>query len=215
MKIMTISSVTLFTICLLISFCDAKVLKDFCVADYTAPQHAGGYSCKSPEKVTVDDFVYSGLATPGNTSNLIKASFPNAFSYQFPGVNGLGVTLSRGDLAPGGIIPVHSHPGVTEIILVVKGSITAGFVSTANNVYIKTLKEGDIFAVPQGLIHFGVNTGPSQALVFASFSDENPGVQVMDLALFGNNFPTDLVSKTTFLDPAVIKKLKAVFGGSG
>ncbi|KAK9902562.1 hypothetical protein M0R45_001498 [Rubus argutus] len=50
-------------------------VQDFCVADYTALQGPAGYSCKEPAKVTVDDFVYSGLRVPGNTSNIHKFGF--------------------------------------------------------------------------------------------------------------------------------------------
>ncbi|KAK9948081.1 hypothetical protein M0R45_003669 [Rubus argutus] len=43
-------------------------VQDFCVADYTAPQGPAGYSCKNPENVTVDDFVYSALGVPDYTA---------------------------------------------------------------------------------------------------------------------------------------------------
>ncbi|XWS72255.1 hypothetical protein CRYUN_Cryun02cG0024200 [Craigia yunnanensis] len=52
---------------------------DFWVADLKAPQGPAGYSCKMPAKVTVDDFVFSGLSAAGNTSNLIKAAVIPAF----------------------------------------------------------------------------------------------------------------------------------------
>ncbi|MBA0657804.1 hypothetical protein Goklo_010067, partial [Gossypium klotzschianum] len=70
---------------------------DFCVGDLNGPVGPAGYSCK--KTVTVNDFVYSGLAATGNTSNLIKAAVTPAFSAQFPGVNGLGISIARLDLA--------------------------------------------------------------------------------------------------------------------
>ena len=57
------------------------------------------------------------------------------------------------------------------------------------------------------------DSGP--ALFFASFSSPSPGLQILDYALFKNDLPTEIVSETTFLDPAVIKKLKGVLGGTG
>ncbi|WRX34865.1 Cupin 1 - like 10 [Theobroma cacao] len=115
---------------------------DFCVADLKGLQSPAGYSCKTA--VTVDDFVFSGLGAAGNTSNLIKAAVTPAFDAQFPGVNGLGVSIARLDLAVGGVVPMHTHPGGSEILLVVQGSICAGFISSTNKVYFKSLKRGDI-----------------------------------------------------------------------
>ncbi|XP_015889038.3 auxin-binding protein ABP19a [Ziziphus jujuba] len=203
----------IFCFLLLSAFSHAAV-QDFCVADYSGPQSPAGYSCKNPGKVTVDDFVYSGLGVAGNTSTF-KAGITTAFVSDFPGLNGLGVSIARADLAPGGVVPLHSHPGASEILLVVEGTVTTGFVSSANSVYLKTLKKGDIIVFPQGLLHFAVNAGHSNALIFITFSSESPGLQILDTALFGSNLPTELIAKTTFLDPAVVKKLKGVFGGSG
>ncbi|XP_050262937.1 auxin-binding protein ABP19a-like [Quercus robur] len=190
-------------------------VQDFCVGDLTAPQGPAGYSCKNPSKVTVNDFVFSGLGTPGNTSNLIKAAVTPAFAAQFPGVNGLGISFGRLDLAPGGVVPFHTHPGGSEILIVVQGRICAGFVSSANTVYFKSLNKGDIMVFPQGLLHFQINAGGSVAIAFVSFSSSSPGLQILDYALFGNNLPTELVAATTFLDTAQIKKLKGVLGGTG
>ncbi|EXB38936.1 Auxin-binding protein ABP19a [Morus notabilis] len=190
-------------------------IQDFCVADYSAPQGPAGYSCKNPAKVTVDSFVYSGLGITGNTTNLIKAAVTTAFDNQFPGVNGLGISLARADLAPGGVIPFHTHHGASEIIIVIEGSLCAAFVSSDNKVYLKSLKKGDIMIFPQGLLHFQLNAGKSNALFFVAFNSPNPGLQLLDYALFGNDLATELVAAASFLDPAEIKRLKAVLGGSG
>ncbi|BAT80048.1 hypothetical protein LR48_Vigan04g013700 [Vigna angularis] len=198
----------------LLSLSHASVV-DFCVADYTAPNGPAGYSCKKPAHVTVNDFVYSGLGIAGNTSNIIKAAVTPAFDAQFPGVNGLGISVARLDLAADGVIPLHTHPGASELLVVVEGQICAGFVDSGNNVYLKTLEKGDIMVFPQGLLHFQINSGNSQALAFVSFSSANPGLQILDFALFKSDFPTELITQTTFIDAAVVKKLKGVLGGSG
>ncbi|XP_062008746.1 auxin-binding protein ABP19a-like [Rosa rugosa] len=190
-------------------------VQDFCVADLTGPDSPAGYFCKNPAKVTVSDFVYSGLATAGNTTNIIQAAVTPAFVAQFPGVNGLGLSLARLDLAPGGVIPFHTHPGASEVLIVLRGYITAGFVSSANSVYVKTLKKGDVMVFPQGLLHFQVNAAKIHGKAIVSFSSASPGLQILDFALFANDLPSSLVGKTTFLDPAQIKKLKGVLGGTG
>jgi quercetin dioxygenase-like cupin family protein len=204
----------IFIFSLLLSSSHAAV-QDFCVADLKAPESTGGYPCKKPEEVTVADFVFSGLGIAGNTSNSIKAAVTPAFAPQFPGVNGLGVSLNRLDMAPGGVAPLHSHPGGSEIVHVVRGAITAGFISSANKVYSKTLKKGDIIVFPQGLLHFLVNAGGNPAEAYFSFSSANPGTQLVDTALFGNDLPTELVAAISFLEIAQIKKLKSAFGGTG
>lgn len=81
--------------------------------------------------------------------------------------------------------------------------------------YLKTLKKGDVMVYPQGLLHFQINDGESQALAFVSFSSANPGLQILDFSLFKSDFPTELITQTTFIDAAVVKKLKGVLGGSG
>ncbi|XP_068309664.1 auxin-binding protein ABP20 [Pyrus communis] len=203
----------LFTFFLLLSSSNAAV-QDFCVADLTAPDGPAGYSCKNPATVKVDDFVFSGLGVAGNTTNIIKAAVTPAFAAQFPGVNGLGISLARLDLAVGGVIPFHTHPGGSEVLIVIEGTICAGFVSSANTVYLQTLEKGDIMVFPQGLLHFQVNGGETTALAFVSFSSPSPGLQILDFALFKNDLPTELIAQTTFLDVAQIKKLKGVLGGT-
>ena len=188
---------------------------DFCVADLNAPQGPAGYSCKKPEAVTINDFVFSGLGVAGNTSNLIKAAVTPAFDAQFPGVNGLGISMARLDLAVDGVVPMHTHPGASEILVVIQGSICAGFISSANKVYFKSLKKGDIMVFPQGLLHFQINAGKTLALAYVSFSSPSPGLQILDFALFGNDLPSDIIEETTFLDDAQVKKLKGVLGGTG
>lgn len=49
----------------------------------------------------------------------------------------------------------------------------------------------------------------------SSFSSDNPGLQILDFALFANDLPTEVVNKVTNLDELQIVKLKALFGGRG
>ncbi|KAL1829307.1 hypothetical protein ACET3Z_007719 [Daucus carota] len=196
-------------------FLSEAAVQDFCVGDLTGPESPAGYSCKKAATVTVDDFVYSGLKMAGNTTNIINAAVTPAFSTQFPGVNGLGISMARLDLAPNGVIPMHTHPGASEVLVVVQGAILAGFISSANDVYVKKLNKGDIMVFPQGLLHFQINARGIPSIAFVSFSSPVPGLQILDFALFANNLPSALVEKTTFLDDATVKALKGVLGGTG
>ncbi|XP_022721101.1 germin-like protein subfamily 3 member 1 [Durio zibethinus] len=189
--------------------------QDFCVANLKGVQTPSGYACKTEANVTSKDFVFTGLGLEGNTSNIIKAAVTPAFVAQYPGVNGLGISAARLDLAPGGVVPMHTHPGATELLYVVHGHITAGFISSSNKVYLRTLKKGDIMVFPRGLLHFQVTAGKRPSLAIVYFNSPNPGLQILDFALFANDLPSDLVEKTTFLDDAQVKKLKGVLGGTG
>ncbi|KAJ8433695.1 hypothetical protein Cgig2_020630 [Carnegiea gigantea] len=197
----------IFIVALLASFSHVNA-GDFCVGDVSLPAGPAGYSCKSVAKVTVNDFVYCGLAAAGNTSNLIKAAVTPAFAAQFPGLNGLGISLARLDIAVEGVVPMHTHPAASEVLLVVQGTICAGFISSANKVYFKELNKGDIMIFPQGLLHFQINSGKGKAIAFVSFSSADPGLQILDFALFANDLPSSIVEKATFLDDAQVKKLK-------
>ncbi|XP_078180694.1 auxin-binding protein ABP19a-like [Carex rostrata] len=200
---------------LLLSYSASALQDDFCVADLSGPDTPSGYVCKKVADVTVDDFVFHGLGVPGNTTNIIKAAVTPAFVAQFPGINGLGLSALRLDLAPGGVIPLHTHPGGSELIIITKGIIIAGFISSsANAVYIKALKKGDTMVFPQGLLHFQINGGKSNAVAFVSLSNPNPGLQITSFALFANSLPSQIVEKVTFLDDYEVKKLKGVLGGT-
>jgi len=205
---------SIFLIFSLISSACNAALQDYCVGDLSGPDTPSGYTCKKPDTLTENDFVFSGLGATGNTSNIIKAAVTTAFANNFPGINGLGISLARLDLAVGGVVPMHTHPAGTEILLVVQGNICAGFIDSGNKVYFKDLNPGDIMVFPIGLLHFQINSGKGFAKAFVSFSSDRPGLQILDFALFKNDLPTDIISSVTFLDPAVIKKLKGVLGGT-
>ncbi|XP_020578102.1 LOW QUALITY PROTEIN: auxin-binding protein ABP19a-like [Phalaenopsis equestris] len=200
----------------LLSLLSPSSAEDFCVGDLSLPTTPFGFSCKKPSTVTIQDFVFSGLAySAGNTSNLIKAAVTPAFVSSFPGLNGLGISAARLDLDLGGVVPLHTHPSANELLLVTQGSILSGFISSSNSVYYKTLSQGDIMVFPQGLLHFQVQCGGAPAAAIATFSSPDPGLQITSFALFGNSLPSALVEKVTFLDDAQVRKLKGVLGGIG
>jgi quercetin dioxygenase-like cupin family protein len=199
---------------LILPFSALALTQDFCVADLTRGDTPAGYPCKA--SVTAEDFYYHGLATAGNTTNIVKSAATFAFVDQFPGLNGLGISGARLDIAVGGAIPLHTHAVASEIIFVVEGTIHAGFISSETNTpYTKTLYPGDMMVFPQGLLHYQYNDGSKPAVAFVALGSSNPGFQITSSALFANNLPSHVVEKVTLLDDATVKKLKSVFGGSG
>ena len=62
-----------------------------------------GYACKAAAAVTADDFYFSGLGGAGNTSaSAYGSAVTGANVEKVPGLNTLGVSMSRIDYAPGG-----------------------------------------------------------------------------------------------------------------
>ncbi|KAL5232357.1 hypothetical protein ABZP36_031133 [Zizania latifolia] len=201
---------------ILLPFSSTALTQDFCVADLIRGDTPAGYICRAPATVTSGDFSYHGLASPGTLIRPFNVSLASAFVGQFPAVNGLGVSATRIDVLPGGVVPLHTHPAGSELLFVLEGSMSAGFISAeSNSVYIQTVNKGDLFVFPQGLLHFQYNVGNTTAVALAAYSSSNPGLQIVDYALFRNRLPTAVVNKVTFISEAEVTRLKALFAGSG
>ncbi|KAL2945121.1 Auxin-binding protein ABP19a [Bienertia sinuspersici] len=138
---------------------------DFCVANLDYPAGPAGYPCKDPAGLTAEDFIY--------------------YDVSFPGLNGLGLSLSRLDFGVNGVVVLHSHR-VSEVILVAEGTIIAGFIGSDNTAYFKTLKSGTA----------------------------NGGFQSLPNSLGQNDIPTEVLQKASLLDASQVRKLKEMFGGT-
>ncbi|GJT30174.1 germin-like protein 5-1 [Tanacetum coccineum] len=98
--------------------------------------------------------------------------------------------MARIDYALRGINPPHTHPRPTEIVFVLEGELDVGFITTYNKLFSKTVKVGEIFTLPRGLIHFQLNNKKVPAAVIAEFNIQFPGTQRVANALFASS-PTD------------------------
>ncbi|KAI3451660.1 hypothetical protein Pfo_008325 [Paulownia fortunei] len=201
---------------------DPSPLQDFCVAvnDSNAAVFVNGKICKDPKMVTAEDFFFSGLNKPGNTSNPLGSKVTPVNVNQVAGLNTLGISLARIDFAPYGLNPPHTHPRATEILVVVEGTLYVGFVTSnpanpnmKNKLFTKTLYPGDVFVFPQGLIHFQFNAGNTNVVAFAGLSSQNPGVITVANAVFGSDPPisTDVLTKAFQVDVNVVKYLQGQF----
>ncbi|PIM98557.1 hypothetical protein CDL12_28961 [Handroanthus impetiginosus] len=201
---------------------DPSPLQDFCVAinDSKAAVFVNGKICKNPNMVVAEDFFFSGLNKPGNTSNPLGSKVTPVNVNQLPGLNTLGISLARIDYAPYGLNPPHTHPRATEILVVIQGTLYVGFVTSnpadpnlKNKLFTKYLYPGDVFVFPEGLIHFQFNVGHENALAFAGLSSQNPGVITIANAVFGSNPPInkDVLTKAFQVDKKVIDYLQAQF----
>ncbi|KZV14130.1 germin-like protein 2-1 [Dorcoceras hygrometricum] len=190
-------------------------LQDFCVADPSSSAKVNGLACKSPALVEANDFSFSGLHLPGNTSNPNGSKVTPVSVAQVPGLNTLGISMVRIDYVPWGINPPHTHPRATEILTVIEGSLQVGFVTSnpGNSLVTKTLQKGDVFVFPVGLIHFQRNMGTGNAVAIAGLSSQNPGVITIANAVFGSNpnLSSDILAKAFQVDKSVVDQLQAKF----
>lgn len=175
-----------------------------------------GRLCKDPKLVTSNDFYFSGLNTPGNTNNRLGSSVTNVDVRRIPGLNTLGVALSRFDFAPGGQIPPHIHPRASQLILVLEGTLLVGFVSSNDynsTLFSKVLYPGDVFAFPVGLVQFHANIGKTNAVAIGAVGSQNPGVVPIGKTLFGSRplIDTRLLAKAFALDVNTVRYLQRVF----
>ncbi|RWR95129.1 germin-like protein 2 precursor [Cinnamomum micranthum f. kanehirae] len=168
---------------------DPDMLQDLCVADLTSGVKVNGFACKDAAAVNATDFFFAGLAAPGSTNNTMGSLVTAANVQKIPGLNTLGVSLSRIDYAPGGLNPPHTHPRATEIVFVLEGELDVGFITTANALISKTIKKGEIFVFPRGLVHFQKNNGGVPAAVIAAFNSQLPGTQSIAVTLFAATPP--------------------------
>ncbi|TYJ11301.1 hypothetical protein E1A91_A11G266700v1 [Gossypium mustelinum] len=195
-------------------FCLLALASPFAYA--SDPMFVNGKFCKDPKLAKAQDFYYSGLNIPRNTSNPVGSIVTPVNVAQIPGLNTLGISLVRIDYAPnGGLNPPHTHPRATEILVVVEGTLYVGFVTsnTDNRLITKVLYPGDVFVFPIGLIHFQFNVGKTNAVAFAALSSQNPGVITVANAVFGSNPPInpDVLVKAFQLEKNVVKNLQSKF----
>ncbi|CAL0302347.1 unnamed protein product [Lupinus luteus] len=163
---------------------DPDPLQDICVADLTSVIKVNGFTCKTPSNITATDFSSNILAKPGATNNTYGSLVTGANVEKVPGLNTLGVSLSRIDYAPHGLNPPHTHPRATEVIFVLEGTLNVGFITTSNVLISKNITKGEIFVFPKGLVHFQKNNGNYPASVIAAFNSQLPGTQSIAVTLF-------------------------------
>lgn len=200
--------VALAFICISVS-ADPDLLQDVCVADSSSGVKINGFACKPT--FNSSDFFFDGLANPGLTNNTMGSKVTPANVEKIPGLNTLGVSLARIDYAPKGLNPPHTHPRATEVVFVLEGELDVGFITTAGVLVSKSIKKGDVFVFPRGLVHFQKNNGDVSAAVISAFNSQLPGTQSIAATLFAATPPVpDHVLTMTFqVGTKEIEKIKS------
>ncbi|XP_038691262.1 putative germin-like protein 2-3 [Tripterygium wilfordii] len=190
-------------------------LQDFCVADTSSSITVNGHACLDSKKVEAKHFSFSGLHIAGDTSNPLGSAFTRVFVDVLPGLNTLGISVVRIDMEPWGLVAPHMHPRASEIVTVLEGNVFVGFVTSnpENRLITKTLKKGDVFAFPIGLVHFQQNVGNSNAVTLVFFSSQNPGIIAVPPSVFGSNpsIAVDILAKTFQVNKDVVNQIQDKF----
>lgn len=189
--------------CINICSADCDNLQDTCPTGTTGRSSVfiNGFPCKNPNSITASDFKSSKISHPGDTDNFLRSALTIVTAADFPGLNTLGLSIARTDLEVDGLIMPHSHPRASEMFFVSKGVVIAGFIDTKNMLFQKILNAGDVFVFPRGLLHFCINDGYENAVVFSVMNSQNPGVVKIADAMFEPD--QDMINK-------LVRKIKYV-----
>ena len=71
---------------------------------------------------------------------------------------------ARAEFEPGGAIGRHTHPG-EELSIVLEGALLLEI----DGQQARTVKAGESFFIPAGVVHAGKNAGSGKAVVFATY----------------------------------------------
>ncbi|KAL8117477.1 germin-like protein subfamily 3 member 4 [Apium graveolens] len=178
-----------FVVCFCAKLCfagDSDNLQDICPTGTSSRQtiFINGFPCKNPTNITASDFKSSLLNHRGDTDNFLQSSTKTVTALEFPGLNTLGLSVARIDLDIDGLVMPHSHPRASEIFYVSEGIVVAGFVDTNNQLFQGILREGDVFVIPRGLLHYYLNGGFAPATIIAVLNSQSPGVVSIADAMF-------------------------------
>ncbi|KAL6339831.1 hypothetical protein AAG906_034919 [Vitis piasezkii] len=190
---------------------DPDPLQDVCVADFASGVTVNGFACKDVANISAADFSFDGLAKAGVPNNSLGAVAAVATVNEIPGLNTMGLSLSRADFAPGGLIPPHTHPRATEMVFVLDGVLDVSFITTSNVLVSKTVKKGEIFVFPRGLTHFLKNNSDKPAAVLATFNSQLPGTQVIAQTLFAATpeVPDNVLTRAFQISTEEVDKIKS------
>lgn len=197
---------------------DPEALQDLCVADNNSTVFMNGLPCLSSTEASSQHFKTSALRTPGNTSaSPLGASLVAANTQNMPGLNTLGILVARLDMAVGGVVPPHIHPRASEILYLMEGNLSVGFVdSNTNRLFNQTLETGDVFVFPQGTVHFVLNIGAKAAITINSLNSQNPGILIVSSATFASSpgIPQEVLAKSFAISSQVVEQIRKNLGGT-
>uniref|UniRef100_A0A0E0M4Q4 Germin-like protein n=1 Tax=Oryza punctata TaxID=4537 RepID=A0A0E0M4Q4_ORYPU len=177
------------------------------LTDYVIPANG------NPMNITGDFFTFTGFRKVFNTSSPPEANnftVTKATMAEFPALNGQSVSYATLVFPPSSVNPPHTHPRSAELLLVVDGALSVGFVDTTNKLYTQDLAAGDMFVFPKGTVHFQFNKGtPQPAMALSAFGSAAAGLVSIPVNVFGTDIDDAVLAKSFKTDVPTIQKLKA------
>ncbi|PIN24932.1 hypothetical protein CDL12_02320 [Handroanthus impetiginosus] len=196
---------------------DPDPIHDYCIANTKCSRKIflNEVPCLNPDYTLASHFTTSVLSKPSDVS---RFSFNTTFINEknLPGINTLGLVLARTDIAVNGLVPPHSHPRASEVVILLEGSLLVGFADTSNRLYRQELLPGDCFIFPKSLIHFLYNIDSGNpALTLSGFNSQNPGFQMSSVATFVSNspMPSEVLKKGYKINGQNITRIRRNLGG--
>ncbi|CAL5090297.1 unnamed protein product [Urochloa decumbens] len=154
-------------------------------------------------------FTYTGLRAAVTSPAPANFTVTKASMAEFPALNGQSVSFAALSYPPGSVNPVHTHPRASELLLVVDGALSVGFVDTAGKLFAQDLATGDMFVFPKGTVHWQCNKGNQPARALSAFGSAAAGLVSVPVTVFGTGIDDTVLAKSFKTDVDTVQKLKA------
>lgn len=164
-----------------------------------------------PNNTTIDanNFTFTGMR------QLVGGEYPTTFTAlkvsmnELPTLNGQSVSYAVLEFPVGAINPVHIHPRASELMFLVSGTLQVGFVDTSDNLFKQSLRIGDIFVFPKGLVHFQYNNDTTEpALAISAFGSANADTQLIPTSVFNTSIFEGILDASFHTTRATIRKIE-------
>ncbi|KAF7060055.1 hypothetical protein CFC21_066880 [Triticum aestivum] len=165
-----------------------------------------------PMNITGDFFTYTGFSNitmPMRMPGAQNFTVTKATMMEFPALNGQSVAYAMLKFPSESVNPPHTHPRAAELLLVLDGTLSVGFVDTAGKLYTQDLAAGDMFVFPKGLVHYQSNPGQSPAVALSAFGSSAPATVSVPVSVFGTGVDDAVLAKSFKTDLPTVQKLKA------
>ncbi|KQJ91593.1 hypothetical protein BRADI_4g38560v3 [Brachypodium distachyon] len=180
------------------------------LTDFVVPRDLLGV----PQNVTGDYFTFTGFQAALNATMPMPMPTQNftvnkATMMEFPALNGQSVSYAMLRFPSESVNPTHTHPRSAELLLVIQGALSVGFVDTTGKLYTQDLDTGDMFVFPKGLVHYQSNPGQGPAVALSAFGSAAAGTVSVPVTVFGTGVDDVVLAKSFKTDVPTVQKLKA------
>ena len=104
-----------------------------------------------------------------------------------------GLSMSLSVIYPCGVVLPHIHPRASQTYYILKGKFEVGFIEENGSYFTgETIEEGQGTIVPQGSIHYFINTECTNSSLVAVANSDDPGRIDIATSFFGV-FPKAIV----------------------